>query len=182
VSSLTIRPPYAIYSGTHIRHTPKSIIPLDPIVLGSTKPKNPLEHNPLSSFRTHKISKTMGWTCAEGYALHWMCLLIIVYPVLDTGKSIEELLQWLTPSRVAASNELTFVSRVESYSLARILVYSHCLDEGFKSSAHPIESILDLDFGHAHGSNKTALNRAFNFEGDTVCSTGPKVIQQTMTR
>jgi hypothetical protein len=50
-----------------------------------------------------------------------------------------------------------------SDSLAPILISPHSLDEGFKSSAYLTGSILDPDFGHAHESNKTALNKALNY-------------------
>jgi hypothetical protein len=53
-----------------------------------------------------------------------------------------------------------------SDSLIPTLMHSYNLDEGFKSSAYLTECILDPDFGHAHESNKTALNKALNIEED----------------
>jgi hypothetical protein len=40
------------------------------------------------------------------------------------------------------------------------------LDEAFKSSAYLTETLLDPEFGRASESTKTALNKAFGFEGD----------------
>jgi hypothetical protein len=53
----------------HLQHT---CMPLCRITLTSTISKGPLElllHNPLSFLRTHRLSKPMGWTSAEGYVL-----------------------------------------------------------------------------------------------------------------
>ncbi|KAI0245830.1 S-adenosyl-L-methionine-dependent methyltransferase [Lactifluus subvellereus] len=72
--------------------------------------------------------------------------------VLDTGKSVEELL-----------------ARPESKHIGTLgltSIIEHVLDEAFKSSAYLPETLLDPDFGHTSEANKTALNKAFNFEGD----------------
>ena len=45
-------------------------------------------------------------------------------------------------------------------------MYSHSLDEGFKSSSYLTETLLDPELGHAHQPNKTALNKAFNTKED----------------
>ncbi|KAH9054229.1 O-methyltransferase [Lactarius vividus] len=42
----------------------------------------------------------------------------------------------------------------------------HILDEAFKSSSYLTEALLDPEFGHATEPTKTALNKAFKFEGD----------------
>jgi hypothetical protein len=39
-------------------------------------------------------------------------------------------------------------------------------DEGFKSSCYLPETLLDPKLGHAYETNKTALNKALNVEGD----------------
>jgi hypothetical protein len=51
-------------------------------------------------------------------------------------------------------------------TIAYILMPAHSLDEGFKHSAYLPEALLDPDFAHADEANKTALNKAFGFEGD----------------
>jgi hypothetical protein len=51
-------------------------------------------------------------------------------------------------------------------TLAYILMPAHSLDEGFKSSAHLPETLLDPDFAHANEANKTAMNKAFGYDGD----------------
>jgi len=40
------------------------------------------------------------------------------------------------------------------------------LDEGFKSSSHLTETLLDPELGHASEINKTAFNKALNIEED----------------
>ncbi|KAH9012304.1 S-adenosyl-L-methionine-dependent methyltransferase [Lactarius hengduanensis] len=40
------------------------------------------------------------------------------------------------------------------------------LDDAFKSSSYLTETLLDPEFGHATEPTKTALNKAFGFEGD----------------
>ena len=40
------------------------------------------------------------------------------------------------------------------------------LDEGFKTSSYLTETLLDPELGHASAVNKTAFNKAHNFEGD----------------
>jgi hypothetical protein len=51
-------------------------------------------------------------------------------------------------------------------TVAYILMPVHSLDEGFKSSAYLPETLLDPDFAHSSQANKTALNKAFRFDGD----------------
>lgn len=72
--------------------------------------------------------------------------------VLDTGKPVEEL-----------------ISNPESKHIGTLgltSIIEHVLDEAFKSSAYQTETLLDPEFGHASESTKTALNKAFNYEGD----------------
>jgi len=40
------------------------------------------------------------------------------------------------------------------------------LDEGFKSSSHLTETLLDPELGHAYEANKTAFNKAHNVKED----------------
>ena len=47
-----------------------------------------------------------------------------------------------------------------------ILVHFNRLDCVFKSSSYLTETLLDPELGHANESNKTALNKALNIEGD----------------
>jgi hypothetical protein len=68
--------------------------------------------------------------------------------VLDTGKSVEELL---------ANPESRHIG---TPGLTSIL--EHQLDEGFKTSSYLTETLLDPEFGHSFESNKTAFNKAYN--------------------
>ncbi|KAF8486791.1 S-adenosyl-L-methionine-dependent methyltransferase [Russula ochroleuca] len=72
--------------------------------------------------------------------------------VLDTGKSVEEL---LTNPESKHIGTLGITSLIE-----------HVLDEGFKSSSYLTETLLDPQFGHAYESNKTAFNKVYNVEED----------------
>ncbi|KAI9463926.1 S-adenosyl-L-methionine-dependent methyltransferase [Russula earlei] len=71
---------------------------------------------------------------------------------LDTGKSVEELL---------ANPELKHLG-----TLGITSIIEHILDEGFKISSYLPETLLDPELGHAYESNKTAMNKALNVEGD----------------
>ncbi|KAH9971123.1 S-adenosyl-L-methionine-dependent methyltransferase [Lactifluus volemus] len=51
-------------------------------------------------------------------------------------------------------------------TLGMTSILEHILDEGFKSSAHLPETLLDPDFAHANEANKTAMNKAFGYDGD----------------
>ncbi|KAI9463927.1 S-adenosyl-L-methionine-dependent methyltransferase [Russula earlei] len=72
--------------------------------------------------------------------------------VLDTGKSVEELL-----ARPVSKHEGT---------LGITSLVEHILDEGFKSSSYLPETLFDPQLGHAYESDKTAMNKAFNIECD----------------
>jgi len=71
---------------------------------------------------------------------------------LDTGKSVEELLASPESKHIGTSGIPSILESV--------------LDEGFKSSSYLPETLLDPEFGHAYEPNKTALNKAYNIEGD----------------
>jgi hypothetical protein len=107
--------------------------------------------------------------------------------VLDTGKSLEELLAKLVLGLFTQNNELIIVSPESkhigtlgvtsilghlydiliglSYSIY-ILICFYRLDEGFKSSSYLTETLLDPELGHAYESNKTAFNKAHNVNED----------------
>ncbi|KAI0266044.1 S-adenosyl-L-methionine-dependent methyltransferase, partial [Russula aff. rugulosa BPL654] len=72
--------------------------------------------------------------------------------VLDTGKSVEELL---------ANSESKHIG-----TLGITSILEHELDEGFKTSSYLTETLLDPEFSHAYESNKTAFNKAFNVKED----------------
>ncbi|KAH8978093.1 S-adenosyl-L-methionine-dependent methyltransferase [Lactarius hatsudake] len=72
--------------------------------------------------------------------------------VLDTGKPVDELI---------SNPESKFIGTLGMTSLI-----GHILDEAFKSSSYLTETLLDPEFGHATEPTKTALNKAFGFEGD----------------
>ncbi|KAH9024027.1 S-adenosyl-L-methionine-dependent methyltransferase [Lactarius deliciosus] len=72
--------------------------------------------------------------------------------VLDTGKPVDELI---------SNPESKFIGTLGLTSLI-----SHILDDTFKSSSYLTETLLDPEFGHATEPTKTALNKAFGFEGD----------------
>ncbi|KAH9012303.1 S-adenosyl-L-methionine-dependent methyltransferase [Lactarius hengduanensis] len=72
--------------------------------------------------------------------------------VLDTGKPVDELI---------SNPESKFIGTLGLTSLI-----SHILDEAFKSSSYLTETLLDPELGHATEPTKTALNKAFGFEGD----------------
>jgi hypothetical protein len=103
--------------------------------------------------------------------------------VLDTGKSVEELLSKLVLDLFTHNNELKIVSP-ESKHVGTpgitsiighlydiliglpygiyILICFYRLDEGFKSCSYIPETLLDPEFGHAYESNKAAFNKAHN--------------------
>ncbi|KAH9054233.1 S-adenosyl-L-methionine-dependent methyltransferase [Lactarius vividus] len=72
--------------------------------------------------------------------------------VLDTGKPVDELI---------SNPESKFIGTLGMTSLI-----GHILDEAFKSSSYLTETLLDPELGHATEPTKTALNKAFGFEGD----------------
>ncbi|KAF8471570.1 hypothetical protein DFH94DRAFT_684737 [Russula ochroleuca] len=85
--------------------------------------------------------------------------------VLDTGKSVEELLAKLV------LRAIYYESRCKDYPESRhigtlgitsfmghVVTCFYSLDEGFKSSSYLTETLLDLELGHAYESNKTAFN------------------------
>jgi len=72
--------------------------------------------------------------------------------VLDTGKSVEELI---------SSPESKYAG-----TLGMTTLIGHLLDEVFKSSSYLTETLLDPELGHASEPTKTALNKTFSFEGD----------------
>ena len=102
--------------------------------------------------------------------------------VLDTGKSVEELLAKLVPRLLTYNDELRIVSPESKHigtpgitsilehgyelliglSSALYLNAVYRLDEGFKASSYLTETLLDPEFGHAYESNKTAFNKAYN--------------------
>jgi hypothetical protein len=107
--------------------------------------------------------------------------------VLDTGKSVEELMTRLALCWAASSNKLTIVSpeskhigtlgmtsimehvyvkTAHSGTPTQALTHSCSLDEGFKSSSYLTETLLDPELGHAHATNKTAFNKAHNVDED----------------
>jgi hypothetical protein len=106
--------------------------------------------------------------------------------VLDTGKSVEELLARLAYSTVIGRNELMIVSpeskHVGTLGMTSIIEHMYelliellqhpdlmdrnSLDEGFKSSSYLTEALLDPEFGHAGEANKAAFNKAYNVERD----------------
>ncbi|KAF8498105.1 S-adenosyl-L-methionine-dependent methyltransferase [Russula emetica] len=67
--------------------------------------------------------------------------------VLDTGKSVEELLAKLVLGTLGITS-----------------ILGHLLDEGFKSCSYLSETLLDPELGHAYESNKAAFNKAYNVE------------------
>ena len=107
--------------------------------------------------------------------------------VLDTGKSVEELLAKSVLGLFTHDNELRTVSPESkhigtlgitsilghlydiligfSYSID-ILICFYRLDEGFKSSSYLTETLLDHELGHAYESNKSAFNKAHNVKED----------------
>ncbi|KAF8256673.1 S-adenosyl-L-methionine-dependent methyltransferase [Lactarius quietus] len=72
--------------------------------------------------------------------------------VLDTGKPVEELI---------SNPESKYIG-----TLGMTTLIGHLLDEVFKTSSYLTETLLDPEFGHATEPTKTALNKAFGFEGD----------------
>ncbi|KAH9033352.1 S-adenosyl-L-methionine-dependent methyltransferase [Lactarius pseudohatsudake] len=72
--------------------------------------------------------------------------------VLDTGKPVDELI---------SNPESKFIGTLGMTSLI-----GHILDDAFKSSSYLTETLLDPELGHATEPTKTALNKAFGFEGD----------------
>jgi len=72
--------------------------------------------------------------------------------VLDTGKSVEELLACPESKHTGTPGIPSHIELI--------------LDEGFKSSSYLPEALLDPELGHAYETNKTSLNKAFNIEGD----------------
>lgn len=107
--------------------------------------------------------------------------------VLDTGKSVEELLARLVLDPRVSGNELTIASpeskHVGTHGMAsviehgyelltvfakgiHVLVFFDSLDYVFKSSSYLTETLLDPELGHANEPNKTALNKALGIEGD----------------
>ncbi|KAH9012305.1 S-adenosyl-L-methionine-dependent methyltransferase [Lactarius hengduanensis] len=91
--------------------------------------------------------------------------------VLDTGKPIDELIsKWALFSAIAKHNTLMpLVFSPESKfigTLGLTSLISLILDDVFKSSSYLTETLLDPEFGHATEPTKTALNKAFGFEGD----------------
>lgn len=72
--------------------------------------------------------------------------------VLDTGKPVEELI---------SNPESKYIG-----TLGMTTLIGHILDEVFKSSSYLTETLLDPEFAHATEPTKTALNKAFGFEGD----------------
>lgn len=107
--------------------------------------------------------------------------------VLDTGKSIEELLARLAPDPRTERNELTTASpeskHVGTDGMASIIEHGYELLTGFSKTVHILmgfnsldsvlkgssyltETLLDPELGHANEPNRTALNKALNIEGD----------------
>ena len=107
--------------------------------------------------------------------------------VLDTGKSVEELLARLAPDPMICRNKLTTASPESKHvgtdgmasilehgyelptgfsKTIHILVVFNSLDSLFKSSSYLTETLLDPELGHANEPNRTALNKALNIEGD----------------
>jgi hypothetical protein len=105
--------------------------------------------------------------------------------VLDTGKSVEELLARLAWSSMVRVNLLTTASpeskHVGTHGMASLIEHAYglstgsstlfkflmcfcSLDEGFKSSSYLTETLLDPEFGHASEANKSAFSKAFNVE------------------
>ncbi|KAI0264077.1 S-adenosyl-L-methionine-dependent methyltransferase [Russula aff. rugulosa BPL654] len=68
--------------------------------------------------------------------------------VLDTGKSVEELLSNPESKHIGTPGITSIIG--------------HLLDEGFKSCSYIPETLLDPEFGHAYESNKAAFNKAHN--------------------
>ncbi|KAH8978096.1 O-methyltransferase [Lactarius hatsudake] len=68
--------------------------------------------------------------------------------VLDTGKPVDELI---------SNPESKFIGTLGMTSVSVI---------SFKSSSYLTETLLDPEIGHATEPTKTALNKAFGFEGD----------------
>jgi hypothetical protein len=104
--------------------------------------------------------------------------------ILDTGKSVEELLERLALSPMVSSTELTIISpeskHIGTLGITSIIEHGYelftllqdldlmrfSLDDAFKSSSYLIETLFDTELGHANEANKTALNKARNIEGD----------------
>ena len=63
-------------------------------------------------------------------------------------------------SIVEAKYEL-LTSSERSHGILILMHFNSC-DEGFKSSSHLTEVLLDPELGHAYEPNKTAFNRAHN--------------------
>jgi len=72
--------------------------------------------------------------------------------ILDTGKSVEELLANPESKHIGTPGITSIIEAV--------------LDEGFKSSSYLPETLLDPELGHAFQPNKTAFNKAFNAKED----------------
>ncbi|KAH8978094.1 S-adenosyl-L-methionine-dependent methyltransferase [Lactarius hatsudake] len=92
--------------------------------------------------------------------------------VLDTGKPVDELISKWALFGVRLPNTISLMPRVFSpeskfiETLGLTSLISYILDEAFKSSSYQTETLLDPEFGHATEPTKTALNKAFGFEGD----------------
>ncbi|KAH8987945.1 S-adenosyl-L-methionine-dependent methyltransferase [Lactarius hatsudake] len=92
--------------------------------------------------------------------------------VLDTGKPVDELISKWALFGVRLLNTISLMPRVFSpeskfiETLGLTSLISYILDEAFKSSSYQTETLLDPEFGHATEPTKTALNKAFGFEGD----------------
>ncbi|KAH9024031.1 S-adenosyl-L-methionine-dependent methyltransferase [Lactarius deliciosus] len=65
---------------------------------------------------------------------------------------------------VFANNRLPESKFIGTLGMTSLI--GHILDEAFKSSSYLTETLLDPELGNASEPTKTALNKAFGFEGD----------------
>ena len=105
--------------------------------------------------------------------------------VLDTGKSVEELLarfvlylfihnyklRTVSPEskHIGTFGLTSYIEHVYEFLIMHsyniwVLMCFRSLDIGFKSSTYLTETLLDPEVGHAYESNKTAFNKAYNVE------------------
>ncbi|KAH9990787.1 S-adenosyl-L-methionine-dependent methyltransferase [Russula vinacea] len=72
--------------------------------------------------------------------------------VLDTGKSVEELLASPESKHVGTSGITSYIE--------------HTLDMGLKTSSYLTETLLDPEFAHAYEPTKATFNKAYNVKED----------------